>query len=276
METNITESVNRSSPVPVYHQIEQDLKYRIIRHEWDLDERLPSENDLSEQYHVSRLTLRQALRSLEQQKIIRRQRGSGTYINADISKFVTSLNYVMISRDQVGGEANKITATVLEKRLISAAPQYAYKRLQLKENSSVVFIKRVYFRGDIPLAVSRSYVNAEFVPGMESVDLINNSVAQTLEDYFHLYPQRIDDYIEGFRSNQEDCALLRCDTDTPLILIESTTYLTDEVPLDTTATVWVGDIARFHLQLLRGKNGYEINNSFTNQKNETDTQGVLK
>lgn len=258
-----SDTIDRSSPVPVYHQIEQDLKRRIIRHEWGLNDRLPSENELCQYYQVSRLTLRQALKSLEQQNIIRRQRGSGTFICENLSAYVTNLNYEMISRDRMTDPVNKITAEVLEKRLTSEAPLDVLHRLQLEVGASLVFIKRVYYRNTVPLAVGRSFVSAALVPGIEAAELINNSVAQTLEERFNLHPQRIDDYIEGFHSNQEDCALLRCASDTPLILVESTAYLANGTPLDTTQTVWVGDMARFHVQLVRGRDGYELNNNFS-------------
>ena len=43
--------------------------------------KLPSENDLSETYRISRQTVRKAIGILEEQGIVRRVRGSGTYVN---------------------------------------------------------------------------------------------------------------------------------------------------------------------------------------------------
>ena len=53
--------IDRSSPVPVYYQIAMDMKSRIAQREWELDQRLPTEMELAEQYKVSRITLRQAM-----------------------------------------------------------------------------------------------------------------------------------------------------------------------------------------------------------------------
>ena len=58
-------SIDRSSPVPAYYQIQLDLSDRIQRGEWNDRKQLPSESTLAEQYAVSRITLRQALAELE-------------------------------------------------------------------------------------------------------------------------------------------------------------------------------------------------------------------
>ena len=67
-------SIDRSSPVPAYYQIQLDLSDRIQRGEWNDRKQLPSESTLAEQYAVSRITLRQALAELEKDGIIKKSR----------------------------------------------------------------------------------------------------------------------------------------------------------------------------------------------------------
>lgn len=54
---------------PVYFQIATDIKKRIMRHEWNINEKLPTEVELAEQYNVSRITLRQSIAELEKDGI---------------------------------------------------------------------------------------------------------------------------------------------------------------------------------------------------------------
>ena len=70
---SVVHQVDKTSPVPVYHQISDDLISRIIAGEWLPGDRLPSELEFTEAYQVSRVTLRQALAELERQGIISRQ-----------------------------------------------------------------------------------------------------------------------------------------------------------------------------------------------------------
>ena len=59
--------IDKQSPIPAYHQITSHLKERISLGEWHLGDKLPAEEALSQEYHVSRITLRQAMAELEQE-----------------------------------------------------------------------------------------------------------------------------------------------------------------------------------------------------------------
>ena len=68
--------IDRDSPIPAYHQIQIDLKERILRGDWDVTGQLPSESKLADYYEVSRITLRQALAELEKDFLLRREKSS--------------------------------------------------------------------------------------------------------------------------------------------------------------------------------------------------------
>src|SRR4051812_46886122 len=67
-------------PVPLYHQLEQDLVDRISGGEFAPGDLLPSEEGICEQYGVSRITVRRALESLIHQGLIVRRRGVGSFV----------------------------------------------------------------------------------------------------------------------------------------------------------------------------------------------------
>lgn len=73
--------VDRDSPVPVYYQIAFALRERIAHGEWRRGNQIPSEPELAQAFGVSRMTIRQALVHLEQDDVIVRRRGSGTFVN---------------------------------------------------------------------------------------------------------------------------------------------------------------------------------------------------
>lgn len=66
--------------VPQYLKIEKYLLDEIQAGHFSLDERLPSEKELSEQFGVSRITVRKALSTLNTAGIIRRYPGKGTFL----------------------------------------------------------------------------------------------------------------------------------------------------------------------------------------------------
>lgn len=63
------------------HQIADDLRSRVLSGEWTAGTQLPSEPDLARYMHVSRSSLRAAIALLEEEGLLRRVHGSGTYVN---------------------------------------------------------------------------------------------------------------------------------------------------------------------------------------------------
>ena len=69
--------------LPVYYQIKNKIQEWIVTKEYSPGERLPSENELAKIFEVSRLTVRQAIALLDQEKLVFRKRGEGTFVTKD-------------------------------------------------------------------------------------------------------------------------------------------------------------------------------------------------
>lgn len=251
--------IDRTSPVPAYYQIEMDLKKRIIRREWEINSRLPAEEELAKQYDVSRLTLRQALAELEKDGIIRKHRGKGTFINADPSPFVTELNYSLISSDDIPGQQSRhITAQVLEQRVVTDLFPSVAEHLRLTSTDRAIYIKRLFLYDKRPLAVGRIYISERYAPGLESKPLINNSISQSMRHYYNQEALFVEDHLEAVRATHSETTLLECKYDAPLILVTGVSYRDRDEPMEYSTTLWAGDFVRFRLHLRRGQNGFLI------------------
>jgi GntR family transcriptional regulator len=75
----INHHTNGMLPVPMYHQIYLVLKERLAEGAFEQSRPLPSEHDLAAHFGVSRVTMRGALNKLQQEGLILRQRGRGTF-----------------------------------------------------------------------------------------------------------------------------------------------------------------------------------------------------
>ena len=67
--------IDRSSPIPAYQQIANDISKRIAQREWKINDKLPSEQELAQNYGVSRVTIRQAMAQLERDGLIEKVSG---------------------------------------------------------------------------------------------------------------------------------------------------------------------------------------------------------
>jgi GntR family transcriptional regulator len=68
-------------PVPLYFQLEKVLRKRILSGKTPFDHPLPTEKELGQEFGVSRITVRQALKALEDDQLIRREQGRGTFVS---------------------------------------------------------------------------------------------------------------------------------------------------------------------------------------------------
>ena len=73
--------IERESPIPLYFQLKQLLAERIKSGEWQPGTMLPTEEQLQEQYGLSRTTVRQAMKEMEFEGKITRHRGRGTFVS---------------------------------------------------------------------------------------------------------------------------------------------------------------------------------------------------
>ena len=72
--------IDRTSPIPFHFQLSELLEQEISENRWQRGLRLPSEVELCTHFGVSRSTVRQALGRLEQEGLIGREKGRGSYV----------------------------------------------------------------------------------------------------------------------------------------------------------------------------------------------------
>src|SRR6185503_14917161 len=73
-------NLDRARVVPLYHQLKTALLRELEGGRWRPGDKLPTEDELIARFHVSRITVRQALRDLAQMGHIRREQGRGTFV----------------------------------------------------------------------------------------------------------------------------------------------------------------------------------------------------
>ena len=73
-------SLNHDSTVPLYLQLKEFLRMQIETGVYASGSRLPSERELAQDFHVSRMTARQALQLLAQDGFTSSRVGKGTYV----------------------------------------------------------------------------------------------------------------------------------------------------------------------------------------------------
>ena len=159
-------TVNRSSPVPLYFQVAEQLERAILDGILLPGDRIANEVALADQLGLSRPTLRQAIQTLVDKGMLVRKRGVGTQVvHTPIRRTVelTSLN------DDLRRAGEHPSTVVLGLEAIEADEEPA-ERLKVPIGTGVWRLDRLRFVADEPLALMCNFVPLE-VTDLGEVDL---------------------------------------------------------------------------------------------------------
>jgi GntR family transcriptional regulator len=127
-------------------------------------DRLPSEPDLATAYGVSRPTIRDVLRSLEGDGLVRRVHGVGTFVT-QIRAVVSSRFDLDLGVTEAVAAANQRLGVQLLRSSIEPAPAGIAERLELAAGARVLWVERVIRANDSAAAHAIDVIPVEVVGG---------------------------------------------------------------------------------------------------------------
>lgn len=206
--------------VPLYHQLADRIREQIKIQAYKQGDKLPSERQLAKDYNVSVITSRKALAELEDEGLIERIQGKGTFVA--IKKYNRSLNKFVSFTEMCNSIGAKAGSKELEKKIIVPNKKLAEK-LEVSPNSQVVYISRLRYVDDEPMVIEYNYFDLDYAY------LLNQDLDKSL---FEILKNKsgfsvVDSHktIEIVRSNIEESTLMNIPVASPIILIESIAYL---------------------------------------------------
>ncbi len=144
--------LDRQNPLPLWAQLEQDLKRRISAGAFDI--RFPGEHELVEDYGVSRHTVREALRRLRVSGVLESSRGRGTWLSrAKIEQPLGAL-YSLFRSVEASGLEQRSKVRVLDVR----TDEVIAARLDRPADTELVYLERLRLADGVPLALDRAWL----------------------------------------------------------------------------------------------------------------------
>lgn len=129
---------------------------------------LPPEREFTEQFNVSRMTVRRAFDELIQDGILIRKKGSGVFVAPN--KQTRSIDKISFQKDeQLKAKYGKINIKVLSLKTVKDHP-LAKKYLLVDSQEEVYQLKRVQYGGKTPLVHENIFFPKKFFPDLESID----------------------------------------------------------------------------------------------------------
>ena len=238
--------LDKSSPLPLYFQLKELLREKIASGEWQPGDMVPSERELSEQYHISRMTARQALRELATEGLLRREPGRGTFVAAPkiehgLSR-LTGFTEDMLARGLQPG------AKVIRLALISP-PLRVARALQITPDRKIVLLERLRLAGGEPVALESSHLYFNGVSALLNEDFENHSLYHILSEKYHITPARAVQKIGADLCSRREQELLQIAEGAPVLRNKRITYDQWGRPFEYTESAYRGDRYVFQAEL---------------------------
>ena len=151
-------TLNRLSPVPLYHQLAAQLKESISSGHLAKGTFLGNEILLADQWQVSRPTVRRAIQNLVDDGLLVRRRGVGTQIANDQVRRPFQLTSLY---DDLAASGRRPTTTVISLARVRASADVA-EAIGVRPGTTVVHLARLRCAGRTPLAVMNNWLPVAF------------------------------------------------------------------------------------------------------------------
>lgn len=211
-------------PVPLYYQLEHRLRARINADEFQPGSVLPTEDQICCEYDVSRITVRRALDALQQQGLIERRRGVGSFVTEKPrginSKLTGSLNEFL-------SMAGSMTTRCLS--IGEAEPTtIVRKQLQLEDSESAVLLRTVGILSEGPVAYLEIWFPTDIGSRLDIESLSGNlPVVRLVELAANIRITRAEQTIEPDRAGSEAAVHLAIGAEEPILHVRRTYYAGD-------------------------------------------------
>jgi len=205
--------------------IVEDIINKINSFEYKEKSKLPTERSLSEQYQVSRYTVRQALEKLEGIGYIYRVQGSGIFVN-DSAYFNTLIyNSLTVKKHR------DISSQVLSLELVEADKELA-GIFNLKQHDKLWVYKRVRIADSKKVQIEYTFMPYYLFPKLTKIDL-----ESSVHKYVKSHQYNIDYFITEYRASnisKEEADILNCKKGLAIIKIRNRGYLEKNVLFELT------------------------------------------
>ncbi|UDF16113.1 GntR family transcriptional regulator [Bacillus pumilus] len=229
--------IDKQSPIPMYHQIMENLKKQIEDGTLAPDTLIPSEREYAERFGISRMTVRQALSNLVNEGYLYRLKGKGTFVSR--KKFEQPLQGLTSFTEDMRQRGLKASSQLIDFTK-TVCPDHLLPVLQLSNGDDIFELKRIRLANDEPMAIETSYIPEAFA-GDLTREHLTGSIYEYIETQTGLTIAHAKQELEANVASNEEAHVLSISTGDPVLSIARTTYFQNDIPFEYVLSVYRGD-----------------------------------
>jgi GntR family transcriptional regulator len=233
---------------PLHARIKHILRTRILDGTYAPLAQMPSESALGAMFGVSRITVRQALGSLQKEGMIFTLQGKGSFVAR--RKAFQNITTLMGFAESMSAMGYEVINELLDFHFIPAEP-YVVERLELSSGSTIAKIRRVRLLNRKPVSLEVTYVPEALGHQLATADLAIRDIFLLIESDFGTPLGHADLTIDAALADEEIASALHLDEGAPVLHIERLTHDLQNRPIDFEHLFFRADAFQYQLRIDR-------------------------
>ncbi len=227
---------------PKYIKIKNYIIENIMSGKLKIGDKIPSENELSELFSVSRVTANTAIRELSTLGMVERIQGKGTFVKSE-NEFFNTIDHDTAKSVKISSATLESRFHKLEKLNIIVPKTSIVKKLGMKKDEKVYEIIRLMKRNNEVIAIDYSYIPNRFFENSEiDFNELNKSYLHEFLSKFEVIKiKKIHIQIDARFPSDYEIGVLNIDSKKPLIAWDTNVVDKDDKTVAFTTTVAVPD-----------------------------------
>lgn len=231
-------SLDRTIAKPLHVQLEEIIRQQIENKDLLPNQAIASESELSRQYNLSRMTVRNVITRLVYEGLLYRVAGKGTYVS---EQKITALPISQMGiREQLEALGYQTDTSVVDKRTEKATNKIG-EQLHIKKGDEVYVIERIRYANGEPLSLHKTYIPVKITKGLIEKDLEKTALCDILEKEYNIYAKRGQETLECIGACEKDATFLKIDKGFPLLYLKYVMYSQEEIPFEFSEVIFRGD-----------------------------------
>jgi GntR family transcriptional regulator len=208
-------------PSSLYLTVKDEIEELIVKGTFKPGDQLPSEYDLSKKYGVSRMTLREALRALEEEGLVAKKQGLGTFVKttAQRIKSILDVNYGVTEMIKNMGFRPGTQEKNVEEVF---ADSHMGKALNVKEGTKIIALERVRTADKIPVAYTLDMIPATILANINDIKDLGESIYDFLQEKCNIVLSSSMAKLFSAKATRKLADKLKVKLNSPLFLLEQT------------------------------------------------------
>lgn len=210
---------------PLHKKISDELRLKIDEGELAVDEKIPSENELCEQFSVSRLTVRRSLQTLEQEGLIYRCQGLGAFVK-DQEATKQMIHLSDFEEDMIGAGMRPESKVLLSS--VVTPTKEVLRQMHLQEGTKVFRLDRLRLGNERPVAFDTTWLPMVYGQLIADENMADTTIYKVLEEKYHIDVVSGKARITAALPDEDLCRHLDIEAGNPLLLFRRTSYTENE------------------------------------------------